>query len=405
MQGFDLMKNVRKHFPFFKENSNITYLDTAASSLKLGSVINSLTNYYVNNGTNVNRGVYRLAHEATVAFEETRSNVAKLINSKPEEVIFTKGTTDSLNKLALSLSEFINEGDEIITSELEHHSSLLPWQEIANQKKAKLVYVPLNDEGKITTENFSKVVSNKTKVLALTHVSNSLGYLTPIKEISKIAHQYNAIVILDAAQSIAHFKVDVKDLDIDFLAFSAHKMYGPNGVGVLYGKDHLLRKIPPFEFGGEMAHLVNKDISTYKDIPHKFEAGTPVIGEVIAFNEAVLFFLNNDMEKHYKNELLLKEYLVNELLKIDDIIIYNKSAESPIITLNIKDIHPHDAASILDEYNVYVRAGHHCAQLVNKHLEVVSTLRVSIGIYNNKEDVERFVFAIKKAIEFFKQFG
>jgi len=398
-------KNIKDEFPFFLNNKEVTYLDSAASSLKLNSVIKRLTDYYVNNGTNIHRGVYKLSHEATEAFEATRVNVAKLINSKTEEVIFTKGTTDSLNKLAFSLSSLINEGDEIITSELEHHSSLLPWQEIARLKNAKLVYVPLNDEGRITVDNFKKVINNNTKIVALTHVSNALGFLTPIKEIVKEVRKYNAYVILDAAQSISHMKIDVKDLDIDFLAFSAHKMYGPNGVGVLYGKDHLLRKIPPFEFGGEMAHLVNKDISTYKDIPHKFEAGTPVIGEVIAFNEAVLFFLNNDMEKHYKNELLLKEYLVNELLKIDDIIIYNKSAESPIITLNIKDIHPHDAASILDEYNVYVRAGHHCAQLVNKHLEVVSTLRVSIGVYNNKKDLEMFIFAIKKAIEFFKQFG
>lgn len=398
------MTNIRNEFPFFKNNKDITYLDSAASALKLKSVIDRLNEYYINNGTNIHRGVYRLAHEATEAFEQTRINVAKFINSKPEEVIFTKGTTDSLNKLALSLSEYINEGDEIITSELEHHSSLLPWQEIANQKKAKLVYVPLNDEGKITTENFSKAVSNKTKVVALTHVSNALGYLTPIKEISKIAHQYNAIVILDAAQSIAHFRVDVKDLDIDFLAFSAHKMYGPNGVGVLYGKSELLNKIRPFEFGGEMAHLVDKTHSTYKDIPHKFEAGTPVIGEVIAFNEAVKFFLDNDLAKYLESEIKLKEYTIKELEKIDDVIIYNKTAEAGIITINIKDIHPHDIASILDQYNVYVRAGHHCAQLVNQHLHTISTLRISFGIYNTKEDVDQLIFAIKKAIEFFKQF-
>jgi len=399
------MKNVRKHFPFFKENSNITYLDTAASSLKLGSVINSLTNYYVNNGTNVNRGVYRLAHEATVAFEETRSNVAKLINSKPEEVIFTKGTTDSLNKLASSLSEFINEGDEIITSELEHHSSLIPWQVIAKKKKAKLVFIPLNDEGKITVDNFKKVVNNKTKIVALTHMSNVLGYLTPIKDIATIAHKYDAIVILDAAQSIGHMSIDVKDLDIDFLAFSAHKMYGPNGVGVLYGKASLLNKISPFEYGGEMAHLVDMYESTYKDIPHKFEAGTPVIAEVIAFNEAVKFYLENDLSGLFSKEIELKNYLINQLEKIDDVIIYNKNAEGAIVTLNIKGIHPHDAASILDQENVYVRAGHHCAQLVNKKLEVVSTLRVSFGIYNIKDDCNKFIEAIKKAIEFFKQFG
>lgn len=399
------MKNIKNEFPFFINNSEVTYLDSAASSLKLNSVIKRLNDYYINNGTNIHRGVYKLAHEATEAFELTRSNVAKLINANTEEIIFTKGTTDSLNKLALSLAELINPGDEIITSELEHHSSLLPWQAIAKEKGAKLVFVKLDDEGRITTNNFKKAINNKTKIVALTQVSNALGFITPVKEIVEITRNYNAYIIIDAAQSISHLSIDVKDLDVDFLAFSAHKMYGPNGVGILYGKANLLRELTPFEYGGEMAHLVDKEESSYKDIPHKFEAGTPVIGEVIAFNEAVNFFLNNDLDKYFKKEMDLRRYLVDELLKIDDVIIYNKNANSPIVTLNVKNIHPHDVASILDQYNVYVRAGHHCAQLVNKRLEVASTLRVSIGIYNTKEDIDKFIFALNKAIEFFNQFG
>lgn len=400
-------KNIRNKFPFFKNNQNLIYLDTAASSLKLQSVIDEITNYYETNGANVFRGVYKLSHYATEKFENTRKLVSKLINSEEDEVIFTKGTTDSLNSLAFSLSNFINEDDEIITSELEHHSSLLPWQVISLNKNAKLKYIPLNHEGKITLNNFLKVLTKKTKVVALTHISNSIGYETPIKDIVKKIREFNKdiIVILDAAQSIAHQKIDVKDLDVDFLAFSAHKMYGPSGVGVLFGKKKLLKKIPPFEYGGEMAEIVKHHSFTYKDIPYKFEAGTPNIAGVIGFSKAVEFLLNNDLNEIKKHEEELKKYTVKELEKIDEIIIYNKSSSSSITTFNVLGVHPHDIASLLDQENISLRAGHHCAQLVNNKLKVISTLRVSYGVYNTKEEIDKFIIALKKAIKFFKQFG
>lgn len=397
--------NIKNKFSFFNKNKAITYLDSASTSLKLESVINSLTDYYMNNGTNIHRGVYKLAHEATSDFEETRELIAKFINSDLEEVIFTKGTTDSLNKLANSYGSFINEGDEIISSELEHHSSLLPWQVVAQKKGANLKFVPLTEEGKITVDNFKKVITNKTKVVAVTYVSNALGFETPIEEIIKIAHEHGAIVIIDAAQASSHIKMDVKKLDVDFLAFSAHKMYGPNGTGILYGKRKLLEKIPPFEFGGEMAHLVYLDNFEPKEIPYKFEAGTPVIAETIAFKEAIKFFNEVGIDNIYKHEMELKQYALAKMEKIEDITIYNKTAESPMITFNIDGIHPHDVASVLDEQNVYLRAGHHCAQLVGKFLNAQSTLRASFAIYNTYEDCDRLVDAVIMARDFFKGFG
>lgn len=396
---------IKNNFPFFKQNNNISYLDSAASSLKLSAVIDSLNNYYINNGTNIHRGVYKLAYDATNDFEETRKEVANFINCNTEEVIFTKSTTDALNKLANSLSEFINDGDEIITSELEHHSQFIPWQEIAKKKNAKIVFVPLTKEGRIEVNNFKKVLSDKTKIVALTYVSNVLGYETPISEIADLAHEKNAILITDAAQAASHTKIDVKALKTDFLAFSGHKMYGPNGVGVLYGKKELLNKIKPLEYGGEMAHIVNKEQSTWKELPWKHEAGTPVIAEVIAFKEAIKFINKITIEKIYEHSMKLKNYTLNKLKQIDDIIIYNESAENPIITFNLKNIHPHDVASILDQKNVYIRAGHHCAQLVAQFLNVTSTLRASFNIYNTYEDCDKLVEGIKVAKEFFDNFG
>ncbi|MDY0276652.1 MAG: cysteine desulfurase, partial [Acholeplasma sp.] len=298
---------------------------------------------------------------------------------------------------------FINDGDEIITSELEHHSSFLPWQEIANEKNAKLVFIPLN-KGRITVDGFKKVITNKTKVVAITYVSNVLGYKTPIKEITKLAHEVGAIVILDAAQAVSHIKIDVKDMDVDFLAFSAHKMYGPNGVGVLYGKKALLEKLPPFEYGGEMVHTVSKDKSTWKDIPYKFEAGTPVIGEVIAFSEAIDFINEIGIDNICKQEMELKDYTVSKLKTIQGVKVYNPDADNPIIAFNIDNVHPHDVTSVLDQNNVCIRAGHHCAQLAIKYLNEIATLRASFGVYNTLEDCDKFLEAVKMASDFFKKF-
>jgi len=397
-------EKIRENFPFFIKNSDICYLDSAASSLKLLSVINSLSNYYVNNGTNIDRGVYKLSADATNQFEETRKMVAKFINSNYEEVIFTKGTTDSLNKIMNSYQEFLAEGDEVITSTLEHHSLLLPLQVATNNKKAILKYVELDNDGKITVENFKKVLTNKTKVVALSYVSNVLGTKIPLEEIAKLARSVGAIIIIDAAQAISHLKIDVKKLDIDFLAFSAHKMYGPNGVGILYGKKELLLKIKPFDYGGQMMHLVDYNGATWKEIPHKFEAGTPAIAEVIAYKHAISFLEEIGLKNIYEHEMNLRKYTLEKLLLIDEIIVYNKISHSPIITFNIKNVHPHDAASILDENKIYLRAGNHCAQLVSKHINEESTLRASFGIYNNYKDCDKLILGIRKVIEFFKKF-
>ncbi|CCV63804.1 Cysteine desulfurase [Alteracholeplasma palmae J233] len=395
---------IKSLFPIFKINKEIVYLDSAASSLKPQRVIDALTYYYANNGSNIHRGVYKLASIATDAFELTRKNLATFINALENEVIFTKGTTDSLNIIAESYKNFINEGDEIITSELEHHSSMLPWQQVAIERKAKLVYVPLDSDHKITVENFKKVLTDKTKVVALTHVSNVLGYETPIKEIAFLAHQKNAIVILDAAQSISHMPIDVKDLNVDFMAFSSHKMYGPNGVGVLYGKYELLEKMPPVEFGGEMVHLTNKENATWKVPPYKFEAGTPDVADVIALNEAVSLINEIGFKTIMEHEEKLHQYTLEKMSKIKGVNIFNQKADHAIIAFNINDVHPHDVASILDQYNVCVRAGHHCAQLVSKALNQPSTLRASFAIYNTYEDCDKLVDAVIKARDFFNQF-
>jgi cysteine desulfurase / selenocysteine lyase len=396
---------IKEKFPFFKENKDVSYLDSAASSLKLQTVIDSLNDYYVNNGTNVHRGAYKLSYLATEAFEETREIVSKYINSSLSEVIFTKGTTDGLNKLANSLANMINEGDEIITSELEHHSSILPWMNICEIKKAKLVYIPLDEEGRITIDNFKKVLSDKTKVVAINQMSNVLGHLVDVKSIAKLAHEKGAIVIVDAAQSVAHTKIDVKDLDVDFLAFSAHKIFGPNGVGVLYGKKKLLKEIRPFEFGGEMANSVNIGYMDFKDIPYKFEAGTPVIAEVIAFKEVFKFLNEIDTDKMFKHEIKLKDYALEQMKNIKGIKIYNLNSDSPLITFNIANIHPHDIVSILDSKNVYVRAGKHCNDLTHRFLKVNATLRASFSVYNTKEDVDKFISALNEASNFFEGFG
>ena len=286
MSKYDL--NLRKDFPVLENNPTLVYLDTCATSLKPQCVIDKLNEYYQKYGVNVNRGVYGLSYQATEEYEETREIVAKFINAKTNEVVYTKGASNGLNLVAMSYGmENINEGDEIIVSELEHHSNLLPWQHIAKVKKATLKYIELDSTGRLTIEAFKKVLSDKTKVVAITYVSNVMGYITPIEEIIKLAHSKNAIVVVDAAQAVPHMKIDVKKIDADFLAFSAHKMFGPTGFGILYGKYKLLQKMSPIEFGGDMNDFVEKYESEYKDAPYKFETGTPPIAEAIAFKEAI----------------------------------------------------------------------------------------------------------------------
>lgn len=398
--------SIKKDFPVLVNNQNLTYLDSAASSLKPYCVINKIKEYYEEYGVNVHRGVYGLSYKATEEYEESRSVVAKFINAKEEEIVFTKGATASLNIIASSYGmDTINEGDEIIVNELEHHSSIMPWQEVAKKKNAKLVFIPLDEEGRICLDNFKKVITNKTKIVAINYVSNVMGYISPLKEIIKIAHEYNAKVIVDAAQAAPHMALDVKDLDADFLAFSAHKMLGPSGLGVLYGKYELLNKMNPVEFGGDMNDYVEKYDSTFKEAPYKFEAGTPLISEVIAFKEAIKYLDNIGMDNVQKHEQELLNLAMKELVKIDGVTVYNKTCETGVISFNINGIHPHDAASIFDQNDVALRAGHHCAQLITSWLGCVGTLRASFYVYNDENDVHKFIEIVKQAADYFKEWN
>jgi cysteine desulfurase/selenocysteine lyase len=300
--------------------------------------------------------------------------------------------------------EFVNAGDEVIVTELEHHSNLIPWMNVCKKKGATLKYVPLTKDGRITVENFKSVISSKTKVVAINHVSNVMGYIAPIKEIVEIAHQYGAVVSVDGAQAIPHMKVDVKELGCDFYSFSGHKMCGPTGVGVLYGKKEILDKMEPIEFGGDMADEVFKNYATYKDTPYKFETGTPIIAEAIALAEACLYLNEVGYDYISKHEHELKELALEELLKIDGIEIYNPTCETGIITFNVAGVHPHDAASVFDKNDVCIRAGHHCAQPITHFLGQMSTIRASFYFYNDAIDVRKFVETVKEAVEFFGQF-
>ncbi len=399
-------KSIKKDFPVLINNPHLTYLDSAASSLKPTCVINKIREYYEEYGVNVHRGVYNLSYKATDEYEETRSVVAKFINASEEEIVFTKGATASLNIVATSYGvDNINEGDEIIVNELEHHSSIMPWQEIAKKKNAKLVFIPLDVEGRITVQNFKGVLTEKTKIVVLTYVSNVMGYITPVEEIIQLAHSVGAKVVIDAAQAAPHIKLDVKKLDADFLAFSAHKMLGPSGLGVLYGKKQLLNKMQPVEFGGDMNDYVEKYDSTFKDAPYKFEAGTPLISEVIAFKEAIFYLEKIGMDNVHKHEQNLLKKAMEELTKIEGITVYNKTTETGVISFNINGIHPHDASTIFDQNEVAVRAGHHCAQLITSWLGCVGTLRASFYIYNDESDVEKFIETVKQSAEYFKEWN
>ncbi|HIT43338.1 TPA: SufS family cysteine desulfurase [Candidatus Avacholeplasma faecigallinarum] len=399
------LDKIRQDFPVLRDNPNLAYLDNAAMALKPDCVIKAVNDYNSKLGVNVHRGVYKLSYEATELYEQARNTIAKFINSSFEEIVFTRGASQSLNLVASSYGlNFINEGDEIITSELEHHSSHMPWNNVCNVRKAVIKYVPLNSEGRITIEAFKSVLTNKTKVVALTYVSNVMGYITPIKEIIKLAHEVGAIVIVDGAQAVPHMKVDVKDLDCDFLAFSGHKLCGPTGIGVLYGKKELLDKMPPIEFGGDMADTVTKDSMTFKMPPYKFEAGTPIIAGAIGLAKACEYIESIGLDNISKYEYMLKEEALKRLKEIPDIIIYNPSCETGIISFNIKGVHPHDAASVFDKDDVCIRAGHHCAQLITSWLNTIGTVRASFYFYNNMNDVIKFVEGVKEARDFFSMF-
>ncbi|MFA5749472.1 MAG: SufS family cysteine desulfurase [Bacilli bacterium] len=399
------VNKIRKDFPIYDKYPNLVYLDSGATSLKPKVVLDKMNEYYMEYGVNIHRGVYSLSYKATNEYENSRKKVAKFINSMFEEVVFTKNTTESLNYVALAYSKkFLKTNDEIIISELEHHSSILPWQHIAREKNLKLKYIPLDEDGRVTIENFNKVISKDTKVVCLNYVSNVMGYITPLKEIIKKAHEVGAIVIVDAAQAAAHIKIDVKALDCDFLAFSAHKMLGPTGLGILYGKKKIMKNLEPLFYGGDMIDEVDKYISTYKELPYGLEAGTPPIAEIIGFSKTIEYLENIGFENISKHISDLNHYAINQMKEIADVKIYNETADMGIIAFNVKGVHPHDVATVFDQYGVNLRAGHHCAQLIIKWLQCVGTLRATFYIYNNYKDVDIFIKALKNAVSFFKKF-
>lgn len=398
------VEKIRKLFPIYEENPNIVYLDTAASSLKPTQMINALNYYYQDLGVNIHRGVYKIAHEATDLYETAREKLARFINASTDEVIFTKGTTNSLNMVANHYLDILKPTDEILTSELEHHSSFLPWLNVSQKTQAKLNYIELDKYGKITIEAFKKALTPNTKVVVITAVSNVMGNKVPLKEIIRLAHEVGAHVVVDAAQAAPHFKLDVKDLNCDYLAFSGHKMLGPTGIGILFMKSSLAQTFTPIEFGGEMINRVSKDNMTFKNSPYKFEAGTPNIAGAIGLGVAADILTEIGLEKISEHVDTLYEYTINKLKDVDGIRILNHDSDSGIITFNIDDIHPHDAASIFDKNNICVRAGHHCAQLILKWLGEESTLRASFYIYNDFSDCDKFVESVIEARDFFRKF-
>ncbi len=399
MKKIDVLK-IKEAFPVFKKYPQMRYFDSAASAFKHQSVIDAIHAYLAYNGANVHRGVYGLAAEATNLYEEARQITADFIGAKNDNIVFTKSTTHSLNMVARGLEDLLQAGDEIIVSKLEHHSNLLPWLELAKRKALVVRFIEL-DQGMITIEAFKKVLNTKTKVVATHHMSNVMGYITPLKQMTQLAHEVGALVVVDAAQSILHIPTDVLDLDVDALAFSGHKAYGPNGIGVLYMKKDFMAKLSPAEFGGEMVDKVYLDGSTWKSGPYKFESGTPPIAEAIGLSKALTFLKDIGLDHIHAHELELRNYVVEQLKGEKGMTIFNGHGQTPLITFNIDDVHPHDTASFLDQHGVAVRAGHHCNQLTMDYLNQDATVRASIAIYNTKEDCDELIKAIKDTRDFF----
>ncbi|EAE1330480.1 cysteine desulfurase [Listeria monocytogenes] len=403
------IQKIRADFPILAQEINekpLAYLDNAATSQKPKQVIEALTHYYEFDNANVHRGVHTLAARATDAYESARGKVAKFIHAREvAEIIFTRGTTSAINLVVDSYAEAnIEAGDEIVISYLEHHSNLIPWQQLAKRKGAVLKYIKLEEDGTISVEQAKKTIGEKTKIVALAHVSNVLGTITPIKEIAAIAHQFGAVILVDGAQAVPHMEVDVVDLDADFYAFSGHKMMAPTGIGALYGKRELLDAMEPTEFGGEMIDFVELYDSTWKELPWKFEAGTPIIGGAIALGAAIDYLAEVGLENIQAHEQALASYAIEEMSKIEGITIYgpkDASKRCGLVTFNLEGAHPHDIATILDEDGVAIRAGHHCAQPLMKWLDVSSTARASFYIYNTKEEIDALIDGLKLTKEYF----
>lgn len=400
------INQVRKQFPILDQEVNghpLVYLDSAATSQKPQSVIEAMDEYYRGYNSNVHRGVHTLGTRATDGYEGAREKVRRFINANStEEVIFTRGTTTSINTVAYSYGRSnLQEGDEIVITPMEHHSNIIPWQQTAKATGATLKYIPLQEDGTISLEDAKETITDKTKIVAMMHVSNVLGTINPIKEIASIAHDHGAVMLVDGAQSAPHMRIDVQDLDCDFFAFSGHKMGGPTGIGVLYGKKALLKNMEPVEFGGEMIDFVGLYDSTWKDLPWKFEGGTPIIAGAIGIGAAIDFLEEVGLDEIEAHEKRLAQYAMDRLQTIEGVTIYGPEDRAGLITFNLDDVHPHDVATVLDAEGIAVRAGHHCAQPLMKWLNVSATARASFYVYNTEEDIDAFVDGLQKTKEFF----
>ena len=395
------VSKIKKDFPIFSHHPDLVYLDSAATSLKPKRVIDKIVEYYQEYSTNVHRGVYQISERATKEYEETREVVANFIGAKSSEIVFTRNTTESLNLLAQGLTEkFTKRGDEILISIMEHHSNFVPWQVASKKKGLNLKILDIDENGKLKISQLKRLITKKTKIVSLTYASNVLGTINPIKEIAEIIKKKNKDIffVIDGAQAVSHFKLNVKDLGIDFLAFSGHKMLGPTGVGVLWGREELLNEIPPLNYGGGMIESVEIEKTTFQKAPFKFEGGTPPIAQVIGLKEAIFYIEElgiNTIEKHEKE---LTEFAIEKIKKEfgRKIKIYGPKERIGVIAFNFKTYHPHDVAQILAQNQICIRAGHHCTMPLHKRLKTVATCRFSFHLYNSKEDVEKSIEGLKK---------
>ncbi|KAA8750263.1 cysteine desulfurase [Paenibacillus sp. UASWS1643] len=399
--------SIREQFPILHQEINghpLVYLDSAATSQKPHAVIEAVKHYYEYENSNVHRGVHTLGSRATDAYEGAREKVAKFINARrTQEIIFTRGTTTALNLVASSYARAnCKEGDEIVITQMEHHSNLIPWQQVAKETGATLKYIPLQPDGHIELADVEKTITNNTKIVAIAYVSNVMGLIHPVKQIAEIAHRNGAVIVVDGAQSTPHMKVDVQDLDCDFYALSGHKMCGPTGIGALYGKKALLESMEPIEFGGEMIDDVGLYESNWKELPWKFEGGTPIIAGAVGLGAAIDFLEQIGMDEIAHHESVLAACATERLAEIDGLTIYGPAKRHVgVVTFNLGDVHPHDVATVLDASGVAIRAGHHCCQPLMRWLEVSSTARASFYLYNNEQDVDRLVSALIQTKEYF----
>lgn len=398
------IQEVRADFPTLNQQvykKNLVYFDNGATSQKPQSVIDAISHYYTLDNANIHRGVHYLSQAATDKYEASRQYIANYINAKHSyEVLFTKGTTDSINLVAFSFGELLSEGDEILISEMEHHSNIVPWQLLCARKKCILKVVPIHSSGELNMSAYDKLLSDKTKLVSITHISNTLGTINPVKEIIEKAHAKGAKVLIDGAQSIQHCKIDVQVLDCDFYAFSGHKVFGPTGIGVLYGKEALLNEMPPYQGGGDMIDRVTFEHSTYAALPYKFEAGTPHIAGGICLAEAFRYLDQFDPQGITDYETALLEYGQEKVLEINDVeIIGTAKHKTSVISLNVKGIHPFDVGTLLDKQGIAVRTGHHCTQPLMDIYAIPGTVRASFAFYNTKEEIDIFIEALKKSIQ------